>query len=122
MHMYIYMYVHMYMYMCIIIIHSYTLDLTHAVRPSTDPVVVRSGAAPYAQEIIPTSTSTFFRCDRVPPGQWLRDGGLITDSTPNLRNAAIPGVYQCVGVTTGQPETDYTGEFGSDFYLLVPGM
>ena len=64
-------------------------------------------------------------CQRSPLRQWLQDGAVVGRSgNPSLplSPADTGGIYQCVGMGIEQQETDYTGEVGSDIYLLVPGM
>lgn len=61
----------------------------------------------------------------MPVGQWLRNGVVIVAANPNLRSQVISiddGIYQCMGLVENQPETDFTGESGSNLYLLTPGM
>ena len=92
-------------------------------RPSTEAVIIIIGAPTqtYTPELIPND-NPFLRCLRTPARQWLNNGVVLPDSF-NLRLGVVDrGVYQCVGVETGQPETDFTGERGSDVYLLTPGM
>ena len=58
----------------------------------------------------------------MPVGQWLRNG-VSEVPGPNLQLLPnLEGINQCVGVVLGQPETDFTGESASDFYLLVQGI
>ena len=97
-------------------------------RPTTADLRISSGAPTqaYTPELIPIlgSLSLRFVCLRSPSRQWLQNGNVVVDGIPSymLSPAGAGGIYQCVGVVPGQPETDYTGEVGSDFYLLVPGM
>lgn len=65
------------------------------------------------------NSSVFIRCNRMPVGQWLRNGIVTADGSPNLTSVSGSGIYQCVGSVPGQPETDITGQLGSTFYLLT---
>ena len=56
----------------------------------------------------------------MPVGQWIRNGSVIAGGNPNLMSLSGDGIYQCVGSVPDQPETDFTGESGSNFYLLTP--
>lgn len=98
-------------------------------RPSTENITILRGAPSptYTPELIPNINNLFLICVRNLSQQWLQNGDPVApNGSPNLRldlsSTDTKRIYQCVGVVAGQPETDYTGEVGSDIYVLVPGM
>ena len=80
---------------------------------------------PYSPEIVISAVSTEFPvldCRRLPARQWLRNVAMRTVSFRLHLRPIVEGIYQCMGVIQGQPETDFIGESASDLYLLVQGI
>lgn len=96
------------------------LILSMAGRPSSDDIVILRGSNRFSPELALTS-SLFLRCDRTPVGQWLRNGTVIAGGSPNLTGVISDGIHQCIGSIPGRPETNFTGESGSNVYLIAPG-
>ena len=84
-------------------------------------MILRGTPTPtYAPEFIPNAENPLLQCLGLPGFQWLNNGDASNRALIFL-SLSDRGFYQCVGLVSGQPETDLTGEFGSDTYLLVPG-
>ena len=50
-------------------------------------------------------------------GVWLRNG--VMEPNPVDLTVSSGGIYQCVGEIPDQDETDFTGEPGSNVYILT---
>jgi hypothetical protein len=75
---------------------------------------------PFSPEIIlePGDMLRLF-CPRTPSRAWLGNGEVIRAVSLSISSE---GIYQCVGEQlTGPDETDFTGEPGSNVYILTRG-
>lgn len=96
------------------------IKLFYAERPSMENITVFPGL-PLSSEAVFLPNETRVRCSRTPFRALLRNGELVTRSVMIIISSE--GIYQCVGEQslTGQDETDFTGEPGSNVYILTQG-
>ena len=77
---------------------------------------------PYSSEIVLISgTSITLRCPRTPRSALLRNGEVVESGISSTLTITSEGVYQCLGAQLAQAETDFTGELGSNVYILTQG-
>ena len=84
--------------------------------------VLPGSGPPFSSEIVfvPSSAPILrLQCPRTLSGVWLRNG--VMESSPVNLTVSSEGIYQCVGEISGQDETDFTGEPGSNVYILTQG-
>ena len=77
---------------------------------------------PFSSEIVFVPSPTIrLQCPRTPERAWLRNGEMVTRVV--TLGISSEGIYQCVGEQslTGQDETDFTGEPGSNVYIQTQG-
>ena len=88
-------------------------------------ITVRIGPQFSTEIVLPGSTALILLCNRRPFVSWLRNGSIEARSSPIL-NIRSEGIYQCLSELSLIPQdgtdgTDFTGEPGSNVYILTQG-